>query len=109
MPYNDSGVSVVLVHGGLTDASVWTPVVAQLRAEGVAVTTATTLLRDLPGDVDCVARVAGGLTGGVLLVGHGYGGAVIGRVADQVVNTVGLVYVAGYALGIGESVLDVAR
>ena len=43
MPHNDSALTVVLVHGGLTEASVWTPVVAQFRAEGVAITTAAGL------------------------------------------------------------------
>lgn len=46
MPRNDSGLSVVLVQEGLTDASVWTLVAIQLPTEGVAVDTATKQLRD---------------------------------------------------------------
>jgi pimeloyl-ACP methyl ester carboxylesterase len=109
LSYNDSGPTVVLVHGGCADASMWTPVVAQLRAEGVPVTAAENPLRSLHGDTDHIARVIGGVSGGVVLVGHGYGGAVIGGAAGQVDNAVGLVYVAGYALELDESVVDVAR
>jgi pimeloyl-ACP methyl ester carboxylesterase len=109
LPYNDSDLSVALAHVGLTDASVWTPVVAQLRAERVTVVTPASVLRQLAGDVDHVARVTGGAAGGVLLVGHGYGGAVIGEAATQADNAVGLVFITGYALDIDESVLDVVR
>ena len=44
----------------------------------------------------------------MLLVGHSYGGAVITVAGSLAPNTLGLAYVAGFALDEGESTLDVS-
>jgi pimeloyl-ACP methyl ester carboxylesterase len=103
---------MVLVHGGFADTSVWAAVVAQLEEEGVPVTAVPIPMRALSRDADKIAESIANVTrdsaGGVLLVGHAYGGAVISSAAARVDRAVGLVFIAGYALDIDESVLDIA-
>jgi pimeloyl-ACP methyl ester carboxylesterase len=65
-------------------------------------------LRSLTVDTDHIARYAGAIDGPVVMVGHSYGGAVIGAASTQLPNVVGLVYVAAFILAEGESCLDVA-
>ncbi len=102
-------VTVVLVHGAFAGPSVWSPVTRQLHDEGIPVESVTNPMRSLYGDADSVARAIREVAGKVLLVGHGYGGAVISTAATQVTNAVGLAYVVGYALDVGENVWDIAE
>src|SRR5258708_27814654 len=64
-------------------------------------------LRSWVSDAACIASAAAENDGPVILVGHWYGGAVITAAVAAAGNAVGLVYVAGYALDEGESVLDI--
>lgn len=105
---NGSTPTVLLVHGGFTDASSWSGVVADLQDTGIEVVAPANPLRGVAGDAAYLAGLVGGIDGPVLLVGHCYGGAVITQAGAQADNTVGLVYVAGYALAVGESLLDVS-
>jgi len=59
-------------------------------------------------DASYIANVADEIDGPVLLVGHSYGGAVITVAGSLAPNTLGLAYVAGFALDEGESTLDVS-
>jgi pimeloyl-ACP methyl ester carboxylesterase len=106
---SDHALTVVLVHGAFCDPTLWSPVVTQLRAEGVTVHAPANPLRRLVTDTAHIVGVARAVTGRVLLAGHAYGGAVITGAATQVDNVAGLVYVTGYALDAGESVADVDR
>lgn len=45
-------------------------------------------------------------TGPTIVVGHSYGGAVIGELGNDAPNVVGLVYVAAFALNEGSSIQD---
>ncbi|MFI0357973.1 alpha/beta fold hydrolase [Actinomadura sp. 9N407] len=104
---NGSTPTIVLVHGAFTDASSWSDVIADLQADGFAVTAVANPLRGQATDAAYLAGVVAAIDGPVLLVGHSYGGVVITRVGAQAGNVVGLVYVTAFALEAGESVLDV--
>jgi pimeloyl-ACP methyl ester carboxylesterase len=79
-------------------------VIRELQASGIVAIAVANPLRGLSADARYLANVARQFDSPVLLVGHGYGGAVISNVTD-VDNLVGLVFVAGFALGEGETTI----
>ncbi|HEY8981827.1 MAG TPA: alpha/beta hydrolase [Streptomyces sp.] len=95
--------TVVLVHGAFADASSWSGVIAELRAQGIPVTAPPNPLRGLASDAAYIASVAAQTDGPVVLVGHSYGGAVITVAGTAAENVAGLVYVAAYMLDVDES------
>src|SRR5262249_50870230 len=105
-----SGITnVVLVHGAWADGSSWSRVVAVLEARGFHVIAAQLPLTSVADDVAAtkraIARITAEVPGPVLLVGHSYGGVVIGEAGNDP-NVVGLVYVAAFAPEVGESALS---
>lgn len=101
--------TVVLVHGAFTDASSWAGVVDLLHAAGVAVHAPANPLRGLEHDAACVRSLVRDLDTPVVLVGHGYGGAVITHAAGDGDQVVALCYVAAFGLDAGECVLDITN
>lgn len=111
---------VVLVHGAWHGAWCWAALQAELDRRGVASIAvdlpghgASTLPpTDLAGDADHTVAVLDAVarrrTGPIVLVGHSYGGAVIGQAAARRHDVAHLVYVAAFALNEGESVTSVA-
>jgi pimeloyl-ACP methyl ester carboxylesterase len=95
--------NILLVHGAWADGSSWSKVIQILSEAGYNTVAAQLKLDTLDGDVEIVRRAAEALEGPVLLVGHSYGGAVITEAAHLCPNTVGLVYLAAFALDKGES------
>lgn len=95
--------TVVLVHGAWADGSTWDSVVALLLDSGVKVAVVQNPLTSLSDDVAATRRVLDRQSGPVVLVGHSWGGVVIGEagVHDSVKA---LVYVAAFAPAEGESV-----
>jgi pimeloyl-ACP methyl ester carboxylesterase len=109
----------VLVHGSWHGRWAWDRVAPMLSAAGHDVAAP-----DLPGrgedprdpagisltdHVDAVVEVLEASNGPAILVGHSFGGFVISHVAERVPErVVRLVYVAGFLLRPGETVLDVA-
>ncbi|HEY6275682.1 MAG TPA: alpha/beta hydrolase [Streptosporangiaceae bacterium] len=106
-PRNGSTPTVLLVHGGFADGSMWADVITELRDAGIEAVALANALRSLASDAAYIASGAGEIDGPVLLAGHCYGGAVITAAGSAAGNVVGLVYVAGYALDERESVLDI--
>ena len=100
---NGSTPTVVLVHGAFADGSSWAGVIRELQAHGIDTIAPAVTLRGLASDAAYVASVAEQFDGPVLLVGHSYGGSVIGVAAALAHNVVGLVFVAAFVLGEGES------
>ncbi|MFF3906471.1 alpha/beta fold hydrolase [Streptomyces sp. NPDC001848] len=94
--------TVVLVHGAFADASSYASVIPELIARGLDVVAPAVPNRSLIGDSAYVASIVRQIPGPVVLVGHSYGGAVI-TVAGTEDNVKALVYLAGYALEVGES------
>lgn len=101
--------TVLLVHGAFTDTSSWAGVLRELTDPGADVVTVPNPLRDLAGDAADVAAAAAAVDGPVLLVGHGYGGAVITVAAAGAPDVVGLVFVAAFVPDRFESCVDLIR
>lgn len=94
--------AIVLVHGAFADASSWAPVARELLDRGLTVFVPPVYNRSLAQDAASVRAFVEQIDGPVVLAGHSYGGAVIG-VAGAAENVVGLVFVSGYVLEVGES------
>jgi pimeloyl-ACP methyl ester carboxylesterase len=98
--------TIVLVHGGLGDASGFRGLYDELLGEDVTIVAPPNPLRGLSGgDGEYLKGVIGEIDGPVLLVGHSYGGAVI-TAAGTADNVVGLVYISGFAPDEGENLTD---
>jgi pimeloyl-ACP methyl ester carboxylesterase len=102
--------NIVLVHGAWADGSSWSGVIPLLEAEGYHVIAVqlplTSLAEDDAVTERAIARITTAYPGPVLLVGHSYGGVVIGDTPGNDPNVVGLVYVAAFAPDTGESALS---
>lgn len=94
--------TIVLVHGAFADAASWAPVTLRLLDQGYDVRVPPVFNRSLIGDSAYIRSFVEQIDGPVLLAGHSYGGAII-TVAGVADNVIGLVYVAAYALEVGES------
>jgi pimeloyl-ACP methyl ester carboxylesterase len=99
--------TIVLVHGAWADASGFNGVIRELTAAGYRVLAPPNPLRTLSGDASAVAAFVAAIEEPVLLVGHSYGGAVIGQASAGLTNVVGLVYLAAFSLEVGESCASV--
>jgi pimeloyl-ACP methyl ester carboxylesterase len=98
--------NIVLVHGAWADGSNWSKVIPLLEEKGlnvVAVQLPLTSLQDDAATTKRAIELAVKLYGGpILLVGHPYGGTVITEVGNTP-DVAGLVFVAAFAPGQGES------
>lgn len=112
-PFNRGVKNIVLVHGAWADGSSWSGVIPLLEAEGYHVIAVQLPLTSLAEDDAVTERAIARLTmahpGPVLLVGHSYGGVVIGDVPGNDPNVAGLVYVAAFAPDSGESALSLLK
>jgi pimeloyl-ACP methyl ester carboxylesterase len=95
--------NIVLVHGAWADGSSWHKVIPILEEAGFNVVATQQNLLGLADDAEIARRTIEAQEGPVLLVGHSYGGAVITETAHLCHNLVGLVYIAGFAPEVGES------
>jgi pimeloyl-ACP methyl ester carboxylesterase len=96
--------TVLLVHGALTDASVWNGVTTRLQAAGHTVSAPALPMRSLDADAAYVAGILDRLPGSVVLVGHSYAGAVISHPAITAAGNVkALVYIAAFQPDAGEA------
>lgn len=96
-------LSVVLVHGAWANGSSWSEVVPLLQQRGLSVVAVHNPASSFEADVAATRRVIDDQPGDVILVGHSYGGAVITEAGNND-KVVGLVYVAAFAPGVGQSV-----
>jgi pimeloyl-ACP methyl ester carboxylesterase len=94
--------TVLLVHGAFADSSSWKKVIPILKSKGLHVVTVDIPLTSLAEDVAVTRKAISLQTGPVLLVGHSYGGTVITEAGDDP-KIAGLVYVAAYAPGVGQT------
>lgn len=95
--------TIVLVHGALTDASVWNEVIRRLQSQGFTTVSPAIPLRGLNSDAEYLSAFLKTIEGPVVLVGHSYGGSVISHpvLMDHQINA--LVFVAAFAPDTGES------
>ena len=94
--------NVILVHGAWADGSSWAKVIPLLAEKGLTVTAVQLPLTSYEADVAAVQRAIALAEGEVVLVGHSYGGAVIGQAGNDP-KVVRLVYVDAFAPDAGES------
>jgi pimeloyl-ACP methyl ester carboxylesterase len=98
-------LTIVLVHGAWADGSCWNNVILPLERHGHKVICAPIPLTSLTDDAVALRRVLERTSGPVVLVGHAYGGAVIGAAGGDRVKS--LVYLAALAPDEGETVAAV--
>jgi pimeloyl-ACP methyl ester carboxylesterase len=96
--------SVILVHGAFADGTGWQKIIPLLEKEGLTVAAVQLPLKSLADDVATTKRLIDSQPGGVILVGHSYGGAVITEAGAANPKVKGLVYVAAFAPDAGEAV-----
>lgn len=101
--------TIVLFHGAWADGSGWDRVIRSLQGDDYTAVAAAVGLGALSADIAAARRLIGGIAGPVLAVGHSYGGAVISGAARGLGNVTGLVYLAGFALDEGESLLGLVN
>src|SRR6266851_1657172 len=75
---NGSAPTALLIHGPFVDGSSCSGVIAELQAMRIEAIAPANPLRGLASDSAYIASVVAQFDGPVLLVGHSYGGAVIG-------------------------------
>ncbi|WP_198385010.1 alpha/beta fold hydrolase [Roseomonas sp. KE2513] len=71
--------NVVLVHGAFTDQTSWNKVAQLLRSKGYRVTLVANPLTSLDDDVAATRTALAAQNGPTVLVGHSWGGVVIGE------------------------------
>jgi pimeloyl-ACP methyl ester carboxylesterase len=106
-PSPAADVTIVLVHGALTDGSSWRGVYDVLIRDGYRVSIVQQPLTGFDEDVAATERVIDQQNGPVILVGHSYGGSII-TVAGSDPKVKALVYVAALQPDVGESSAEVA-
>lgn len=95
--------NIVLVHGAFAGPASWNKVATLLRQKGFKVTEVAIPLTSLDADVAATRRVLDAQKGPTVLVGHSWGGVVIGEAGDSP-KVKALVYVAAFAPDKGETV-----
>jgi pimeloyl-ACP methyl ester carboxylesterase len=92
----DNRATIVLVHGALTDASIWHPVIADLHQRGHAVLAPAMPMRSLAEDVAYLHSVLSTIQGPVVVAGHSYGGSIISDPDALTAAVRGLAFVAAF-------------
>jgi pimeloyl-ACP methyl ester carboxylesterase len=100
--------NIVLVHGAWADGSCWSRVIVLLQEKGFHVVAVQNPLTSFADDVAATRRIIALQDGPVILVGHSYAGVVITEAGNDP-KVVGLVYVAAFAPGGGESINSVSK
>ena len=100
--------NIVCVHGAWADGSSWSKVIPKLQAKGFNVVAVQNPVTSLADDVAATKRIIALQDGPVLLVGHSWGGVVITEAGNDP-KVVGLVYVAAFAPGDGQSINDINK
>jgi pimeloyl-ACP methyl ester carboxylesterase len=101
--------TIVMVHGAWSDASPFDAVGEQLRDAGYPVVNFANPLRALGTDTSYLNSFLETRTDGpLILVGHSYGGAVIGGAATTDADVKALVYLNAFVPKAGETILDLA-
>ena len=95
--------TVVLVHGALTDASVWHTVIAKLHERNYRVIAPAMPMRGLASDAAYLRSFLTTLEGPIVIAGHSYGGSIISRPDALTAAVRALVFIAAFQQDRGES------
>jgi len=109
LPIENGAVgAIVLVHGGFVDGSGWEDVYRILKKDGYRVSIVQNPTTSLADDVAATKRVIAEQKGPVILVGYSYVGVVITEAGNDQ-RVAGLVYIAAFAPGRGQSVATLIK
>jgi pimeloyl-ACP methyl ester carboxylesterase len=100
---SDSPATLVLVHGALTDASIWHPSIVILRGRGHEVLAPSMPMRSLAADAAYLRSYLETLDGPLLIVGHSYGGSIISDPQALTPAVERVVFVAAFQQDAGET------
>src|ERR1700760_4969545 len=92
----DTHPAIVLVHGALTDASIWHPVIPELQRRGHRVLALALPTRSLAGDRAELRSALDAVAGPIVVAGHSWGGSVISDPAALPPAVRALVFVAAF-------------
>jgi pimeloyl-ACP methyl ester carboxylesterase len=95
--------TIILVHGALTDASVWRQVTARLHRAGHRVAAPSIPMRSLDGDAAYLHAFLDSVPGPLVVAGHSYAGAVLSHPDALTPAVRGLVFVAAFQPDVGET------
>jgi pimeloyl-ACP methyl ester carboxylesterase len=95
--------TIVLVHGALTDASVWNDISGRLRGMGYTTIAPAIPLRGLHTDAEYLSAFLKTIEGPKVVVGHSYGGSIISHPVNNHGDVKALVFVAAFAPDANES------
>ena len=101
--------TVVLVHGAFADASSYSEVSRRLQNDGYLVLAPANPLRGVGSDTAYLRSILDAIAGPVVLVGHSYGGALIGDAAAGDSRVKALVFVAAFLADVGEPLSKTSR
>ncbi|AGZ41193.1 alpha/beta fold hydrolase [Actinoplanes friuliensis] len=106
---NGSTPTVLLVHDAFSDTGVWAGTVRAGRGLRTEIVAVPNPLRGLASDAAYLASAVAEYDAPVLLVGHGYGGAVVSVAAVSAANVVGVVYLAAFLPDRTRAIVDILR
>jgi pimeloyl-ACP methyl ester carboxylesterase len=95
--------TIVLVHGALTDASVWRGVSGRLLSAGHLVAAPSLPMRSLDGDAAYLRTFLQSMSGPLVVAGHSYAGSVLSHPGALTPAVRGLVFVAAFQQDAGET------
>jgi pimeloyl-ACP methyl ester carboxylesterase len=98
-----TATTAVLVHGALTDASIWNAVSLNLQRQGYSVVAPAMPMRSLEDDAAYLKSLLESIEGPVVLAGHSYGGTVISHPLFAHEQVTGLVFLSAFQPTSGES------
>lgn len=94
---------IVLVHGALTDASIWSDVLRHLHAKGFEAIAPALPLRGLQTDAEYLSAFIDSLDKTFVLVGHSYAGSVISHSLLQKKGLKSLVFISAFVQDTAET------
>jgi pimeloyl-ACP methyl ester carboxylesterase len=101
--------TIVLVHGGFTDASEWDAVIKRLQAAGYPVVAPPNPLRSMASDSQYLHSFLLSVKGPIILVGHSIGGFVTTEAAAGDPQVKALVYIAALMPDVGETATELVN
>jgi pimeloyl-ACP methyl ester carboxylesterase len=94
---------IILVHGALTDASVWRGVSSRLQNAGHRVAAPSLPMRSLDGDAAYLHAFLESVPGPLVVAGHSYAGSVLSHPGALTPTVQSLVFVAAFQQDAGET------
>jgi pimeloyl-ACP methyl ester carboxylesterase len=105
---NTEKPTIVFVHGVWADGTSFSSQITTLQSKGYKVVSVQNPVTSLTEDVAVTKRAIELISGKIILVGHSWGGFVISQFTNEP-KVVGLVYLAGFAPELGETIVSLNK